>query len=350
MGMPCGVASRSYEDDSAILRTKLHWVLVAALLVILVTIPLYTSLDLLNLFNTIGIWIVASYGLNLLTGYCGQISLGHAAFMGVGAYTSAILVSKVGMPFWITLPCAALMAGLAGIVFGLPSLRIKGFYLAMATLAAQLILSFAFIRWTGLTGGYAGMPAPSPELGGFTFESDQSYFYLILFVVVLATLAAKNIARSRAGRAFVAVRDNDLAAELMGINPFRYKLLAFFIASCFAGAAGALWAHYIGHVTAEQFTLWNSIWFLGIVIVGGLGSTTGTIFGVFFIKGLEYGTDYATTVVASAYPTFGGNIIASVSQIVFAMAIALFLIFEPRGLAHRWEMFKHYYRLWPFSY
>ena len=194
------------------------------------------------------------------------------------------------------------------------------------------------------------MPAPSPELGSLVFDSERSYYYLVMFFAALATFLAKNLARTRTGRAFVAIRDNDLAAEVMGMDLFRYKLLAFFIASCFAGLGGSLWAHYTGHITPEEFTLTGSIWFLGMIIIGGLGSTMGTIFGVCAIKLLEEGTSYLSSVLANAWPTLGANFISAIGAMSFAGILIIFLIFEPRGLDHRWQLVKSYYRHWPFSY
>jgi len=348
--LPCGTTSRSYKEDSAIIRTRNRHILFALFALLIIVGPFFLSSHMISLFTIIYIWIIAAHGLNILVGYCGQISLGHSAFMGIGAYTSATLGTNLGLPFWVSIPCAVLVAGFIGILFGLPSVRIKGFYLAMATLAAQFIMAFLFLHWESVTGGYAGMPAPEPELGGFMFDSELSYYYLVLFFAVLATFFAKNLARTKTGRAFVAIRDNDLAAEVMGMNLYAYKLLAFFIASCFAGLGGALWAHYAGHITPEEFTLNGSIWLLGMVIVGGLGRTMGAVFGVFAIKLLEEGTSYLSIELSQIWPTLGANFVSAIGVMGFAAALMLFLIFEPRGIEHSWGLLKKYYRNWPFSY
>lgn len=296
-----------------------------------------------------GINIIGVMGLALLTGYAGQISLGHMAFVATGAYTVGILTSTHNWPYWVALPCAGFVSGLIGILFGLPSLRIKGFYLVIATLAAQFIIIHVFSRWESVTGGYFGLSVPHVELGGYKFKSDVSYYLLIMFFAVMAVLVAKNLTRSKIGRAWIAIRDNDLAAELMGVNLLKYKLLAFFFGCFFAGIAGALWAPYLRLILPEHFTLMGSVWFLGYVIVGGAGSIAGPIFGVIFITLLDELTAEMVTFLATSSPVFAGFVQAS-RYIVFGLAIILFLIFEPRGLAHLWERIKHSYRLWPFSY
>jgi len=212
----------------AIFRTKTHWALLLALLVILFTAPLYCGNYWLSVANLIGITIIAATGLNILTGYCGQLSIGHAGFIAVGAYTSAVLTNRLELPFLVGLICAGLTAGLIGMIFGIPSLRVKGFYLAISTIAAQFIIIWVINHWTSVTGGFMGISVPPASIGGITFISQSSQFYLIMVITVLVVFLAKNLARTRAGRAFIAIRDNDLAAEVMGINLFRYKLLAFF--------------------------------------------------------------------------------------------------------------------------
>lgn len=350
MGLPCGAYSESYQEDKAIFRTKTHWLLLALAFVLAATMPLYSGDYVLGIFNMIFVWIIAAHGLNLLLGYCGQISLGHAAFFGVGAYTSAFLTFKLGLPFWVSLPSAIVVAALLGLMFGLPSLRLKGFYLALATLAAQFILEFVFLHWVPVTGGYNGIQAPPITLGGIEIAGETSWFYFLGIFVVIATYAAHNLARSRTGRAFVAVRDNDLAAEVMGVNVSSTKITAFAVASAFAGAGGALWAHYLGHVFPTHFDLFTSIWFLGMLIIGGLGRTTGVFFGVFVVRWLEQGGDMIAFNLGQAIPWLGATFFVSAAQLFFAIVLILFIVLEPRGIAHRWEILKSYYRLWPFPY
>jgi branched-chain amino acid transport system permease protein len=295
----------------------------------------------------IGIAIVSVHGLNILTGYCGQISIGHAGFMAVGGYTSAILMVKLGWPFWATLPCGALAAGIAGLIFGLPSLKIKGFYLIMATIAAHFIIVWLILQLHGLTGGGDGFTVPRPEIAGIALKSKRSYFYLVMVFACLATYTAQNIVRTRAGRAFVAIRDNDLAAEVMGINLWSYKLQAFFIGCVYAGVAGVLLVHYFAYASAELFPFMDSVWYLGMLIVGGMGSTVGAIFGAISLKLLDELVTIVGPILAAAVAPQAA---AALGLITRGLIIILFLIFEPRGLAHRWEIIKAYFELWPFSH
>jgi len=333
----------------AIFRTKTHWVLLLVLLVILFTAPLYWGNYWLGVANLIGITIIAATGLNILTGYCGQLSIGHAGFIAVGAYTAAVLTNRFELPFLIGLIAAGFVAGLIGLIFGIPSVRVKGFYLAITTIAAQFIIIWVINHWTSVTGGFNGISVPPASIGGITFITQASQFYLIMVITVLVVFFAKNLVRTRPGRAFVAVRDNDLAAEVMGINLFRYKLLAFFIGCFLAGIAGSLLAHWIGFMNAENFTLIDSILYIGMIIIGGLGTATGPIFGVIFIRMLQQGITFIAPVLESTFALPAG-FTTGIGPMVFGLAIVLFLILEPRGLAHRWQLFKASYRLWPFSY
>jgi branched-chain amino acid transport system permease protein len=349
MDLPCGTRNYDYARDMAILRTKTHWALFIALLLILFTAPLYLSNSWLSRCNLIGITIIAITGLNILTGYCGQLSIGHAGFMAVGAYTTGILTGKLGMPFLAGLICSGFSAGLIGLIFGLPSVRVKGFYLAITTIAAQFIIIWVINHWS-LTGGFVGMSVPRASIGGFTFRSEASQFYLIMVITAICILFANNLARSRVGRAFIAVRDNDLAAEVMGINLTYYKLLAFFIGCFLAGIAGALFAHWTGFLNAENFTLTDSILYIGMIIIGGLGTTIGPILGAVVIRILQDRIMYIAPVLERAFPAIPAGFTSGIAPMVFGLVIVLFLILEPRGLAHRWVLFKAAYRLWPFSY
>ena len=333
----------------AIFRTKTHWALLLVLLVILFTGPLYWGNYWLGVANLLGITIIAATGLNILTGYCGQLSIGHAGFIAVGAYTSAVLTNRLELPFLVGLICAGLAAGLVGMLFGIPSLRVKGFYLAISTIAAQFIIIWVINHWTNVTGGFDGISVPPASIGGITFVSQTSQFYLITVITVVVIFLAKNLARTRAGRAFVAIRDNDLAAQVMGINLFRYKLIAFFVGCFLAGIAGSLLAHWIGFMNAENFTLMDSILYVGMIIIGGLGTTTGPIFGAIFIRLLQQGITFIAPVLEDTFALPAG-FTTGIGPMVFGLAIILFLVLEPRGLAHRWQLFKASYRLWPFSY
>ncbi len=350
MSLPCGTRNHNYAEDMAIVRTKIHWVLLIAFLVILFTAPLYFSNYWLGVFNLIGITLIAAIGLNILVGYCGQLSIGHAGFIAVGAYTAAILTNRLEMPFLVGLIGAGVVSGLIGIVFGLPSVRVKGFYLAITTIAAQFIIIWIINHW-GYTGGFLGIKVPYASIGGLVFLSESSQFYLITIIAVLCVLLAKNLARTKVGRAFIAIRDNDLAAEVMGVNLLFYKLLAFFIGCFFAGIAGALLAHWIGFLNAEQFSFTESILYVGMIIIGGLGTSIGPIFGVVFIRILQQLlTVNLVPFLESTFTILPTGFATGVTPMLFGLVIVLFLILEPRGLAHRWALFKSAYRLWPFSY
>jgi branched-chain amino acid transport system permease protein len=347
MGSPFGTFQESYAQDLAIFRTRLHWGVLFVFLLVLFTCPFFFSDRMLTIMTMIGISVISVHGLNILTGYCGQISIGHAGFMAVGAYTSAILCAKLGWPFWAALPCASLAAGIAGLIFGLPSLKIKGFYLIMATIAAQFIIIWTIIQLRSITGGTDGLSVPKPAIGSIVLSSKTNYFYLVMAFTCVATLLAKNIVRTRAGRAFIAIRDNDLAAEVMGISLWSYKLQAFFIGCVYAGVAGALLVHYFAFASVDQFPFMDSVWYLGMLIVGGMGNVTGAIFGAVALKLLD---ELVTMVGPILSAAVAPQAAASLALISHGLIIIIFLIFEPRGLHHRWEMIKAYFRLWPFSH
>jgi len=347
MGSSSEIFHENYAQDMAIFRTKLHWGVLFIFLVVLFACPLFSSDRILTIMTMMGIAVISVHGLNILTGYCGQISIGHAGFMAVGGYTSAILCAKLGLPFLAALPCGALAAGIAGLIFGLPSLKIKGFYLIMATIAAHFIIIWTIIQLRSITGGPDGLSLPKPAIGGIVLSSKTNYFYLVMVVTCLATLLAKNIVRTRAGRAFIAIRDNDLAAEVMGISLWSYKLQAFFIGCVYAGVAGSLLIHYFSFASTDQFPFMDSVWYLGMLIVGGMGSTTGAILGAIALKLLD---ELVTMVGPILSAAVAPQAAASLALISHGLIIIIFLIYEPRGLHHRWEMIKAYFRLWPFSH
>jgi len=347
--LPCGTFNEDYGRDTAVIRTRLQWLLTILALAVLLTLPLYGSYYLVGLVNKMAIWVIAILGLQLMMGYCGLISFGQVAFMAVGAYTSAILTATLGWPFWAALPMAGIVAGLAGIIGGAPAMRIKGFYLALATLAIHYIVTWLVIH-LNITGGAVGMRVPAPTIGAFAFDTDQTMFYIIIPMMLMMTYFAKNLARSRIGRAFVAIRDNDLAAAVMGVNLFYHKLLAFFIGCFFAGIAGSLYVHWYTFANVEMFPLNDAVFYIGILIVGGLGTITGVFFGTVFILGLIELVITASPTLTAAFPALGIAPAAALGATAFGVIIVLFLIFEPRGLAHRWAIFKVSYRLFPFAY
>lgn len=351
--LPSGILKTRYGPDMAIIHTRTQWILLTAALAFLFTCQLWASPYWVSWMIRVCIVIVLLLGLHILTGLCGQFSVGQAAIMAVGAYTAAILHTSLHLSMWACLPLSGISAGVVGLFFGLPSLRVKGFYLAISTIAAQFLIMWAasyeeFARWTG---GYQGLfVGDTLKLGSVDFNSDGVFYCLALGVVVVGTVVAKNIQRTATGRAFVAIRDNDLAAEVSGISLYRHKLLAFFIACVYAGVAGWLWVNAEGRVSPEQFRLWDSVWYIGMLIVGGMGSTTGVFFGALSIKLMEVVIDQITPILTRIMPSLAIQIHASLSWVVFGVVVLAFLILEPRGLYHLWEKIKRSYRMRPYSY
>jgi branched-chain amino acid transport system permease protein len=345
----CGDFRTAYERDMELLQTPFVKVCVTAFFVFLLAWPFLVKSAFLWITLQILIAAIGAVGLNILTGFTGQISLGQGAFLGVGAYTSAYITAKLGLSFWVGVPAAGLVTAMAGMVFGIPSLRLKGLYLAIATLASQFILEWIFLRWESVTGGSYGIVIPRPSVGGYVFESDRSYYYIVLLIAAAMILFAANLMRTRTGRAFMAVRDHYISAEIMGIHLFKYRILSFAISSFYAGVAGALYGHSLRFVSSEQFNIEVSIVYLAMIIIGGLGSILGSIYGAVFMILLPKLLTIVTTKIAVTVPGIA-ELATAMEQGIFGVIIIAFLIFEPDGLAHRWKMVKAYWKLYPFSY
>jgi branched-chain amino acid transport system permease protein len=349
-----GVFKTTYTADMALypLPVARKTVGVAAVLLVVVA-PLLLGEYWLSQLNLICIAVVGALGLNILVGYTGQISIGHGAFMSVGAYTAANLAVRLGLPFWVTLPAGGLMAALVGAVVGVPSLRIKGLYLAIATLAAQLIIEWTINHVPWISGGVqASIQVPKPELFGYRLGTQRQLYFLMLFFAALAVVATLNLTRSRLGRAFVAVRDQDIAAEITGIDIFRTKLTAFAISSFYAGVTGVLYTYYLGIANYEQFQIDVSIDYLAMIIIGGLGSVFGSIFGAVFVTLLPILIRLVMENAGGIFVAQGvlDNLIPHLRLAVFGLAIILFLVVEPEGLNRLWRNVRNYFRYWPFSY
>lgn len=340
----------SYNKDMQLLRTNREKAKTAIILLLVFLVPLLFSDYIIGLLTLSAIAAIGAIGLNILTGYTGQISIGVGAFLGVGGYTTAVLTSTVGISFWIALPLAGVMTALIGGIFGVPSLRLKGLYLAIATLAAQFIIIFVLTRWESLTGGTSGLVLKRPSIGSFQFTSNSSYYYLSIIILVLTVLYTTNLMRTRTGRAFMAVRDRDVAAQIMGINLFKYKVLAFVISSFFIGISGALLAHYTMIVSPEFYGISVSIEYLAMILIGGLGSVFGSILGAVFITllpvVLNLIIDFLSTYIAMGSIT---QLLSAFRELVFGAVIIIFLIFEPGGLAFLWSNMKNHFKQWPFS-
>lgn len=352
MWRPCGTFDNSYAKDLAIIRTPVQWGLMIVSLVVVFLIPYCVGGQALNTINLIAITVIAVQGVNILTGMTGQITLGQTALMAVGAYSMTLVGKYWGLSFWLSVPTAMLITGLVGLIFGIPSLRIKGFYLAMSTLAAQFIIPWIIFNVRpDVTGGKDTVPVPAPCIGNFIFNTQDRMFYLCMSVAIFVTYFTRNIQRSRIGRAFIAIRDNDLAAEIMGIEVFRYKLLSFFICALYAGLAGCLYASWMRGVSVDHFELSESVWYLGMLIIGGMGNVAGAWFGVIFIRSLDVLVRYVGVYMKDLFPAkAGAAILLGIGPVVFGVIGILFLIFEPKGISRMWERFKAFYRIWPFSY
>jgi len=348
----CGNYHEDYASQLNVYETDYGRVWTAVGVILLFTaVPLASSQYLLYVVNSIGIAAIAAIGLNILIGYTGQISLGHGAFFGVGAYGAAYLAANWDVPFLLSVPAAGLITALTGMIFGLPSSRLKGLYLTIATLAGQFIIEYALIHWEAVTRGTMGMTLPAASIFGLEITGDIPFFYVIFALLIMMLWLAVNLMRTKYGRAFVAIRDNDRAAEGMGISIFPYKLLAFAISSFYAGVAGAVWAYYTISITTEPFNLGLSVEYIAMVIIGGMGNMSGAIFGAVFITGLNeilrWGTDLMMNM--GLVSQLGLNM-APLREFVFGLAIVLFILVEPRGLAEVWRIVRSSFRLWPFSY
>jgi len=349
-----GVLKTTYEADMALYPLPIaRWTVAAVAVLFFGVIPLSLDQYYLSLANLVWIAVIGALGLNILVGYTGQVSIGHGAFMSVGAYTAANLAIRLGSPWPVNLLAGGLMAALVGAVVGMPSVRIKGLYLAIATLAGQLIIEWTINHVTFISGGVqASIDVPRPRLGSFVLSSQRQMYFFLLVFVVLAIVGTLNLVRSRVGRAFIAIRDQDIAAEIIGIDIFRYKLLAFAISSFYAGVTGVLYTYYLGIANYEQFQIGVSIDYLAMIIIGGLGSVLGSIFGAAFVTLLPIAIRYAMEAFGGLFfaPQTVLNLIPNLRLMMFGALIIFFLIVEPEGLNRLWRNIRNYFRIWPFAY
>ena len=311
------------------------------LMLFLLAAPYIAGEYLMSQLQFICIYSIVGLGLMLLVGFTGQISLGHAAFLAIGAYTEGLLQAK-GVPFFISLPCAALFSAAIGWVLGLPALRLKGIYLAIATIAFNVIIEEVITRWEGLTGGNSGLHLKPVELFGMKVDGDQSFYYLCLGLTVLSILALMNLLRSPTGRAFVAIRESEISASCMGVNLATYKTMSFALSAALTGIAGALYAHKVTFISPEQFTLIASIELVTIVILGGVGFLHGAVLGAAFLivlpQLISLAKDYLPSNVAGS----------GLQAVVFGLVLIVFIIFEPLGLYGRWLKIRTWFELFPF--
>ncbi len=361
--LPCSVYHENYGQDHGWWQTGFIKGKMALLAVTLFVLnPLVADSYWLSVCNQVGYTVLGALGVQLLIGFCGQVTLGHAAFIAVGAYTSTLLILEfpwpkllldVGLAYPISIVVAAFVAGIWSVLFGLPSARVKGFYLILTTMAAQFItVDFIITQYVSQIGGRGqafSLPPGTIKIGPWVIDSDLKVYFMMLVLVILCTTGMLNLLRSRAGRAWIAIRDNDISAEVMGINVARYKLLAFFVAGFIGGIAGAFWISNLAAISPEHFPWFWSLWLVGVILIGGVGSIHGTIFGSIFMVVVMELLQLAILPLADHYPKLLIDFLF-IKEAAFGLAICAFMIFEPNGLAYRWWQAKNYFNLWPFSY
>ena len=339
--------SNGCQGESALVPWMGSRYTILAFVTALLAMPFAASEYYLSIINLTFIAIVGAIGLNILVGSTGQVSIGHGAFMSVGAYTAANLIVRLHAPFWVAIPAGGAMAALVGAVVGIPSLRIRGIYLVISTLAAQFIIEWLINHVHAISGGtQASINVPRPTVFGFDLRSPQQFYFFLAAFVALAIVAALNLGRTRVGRAFIAIRDQDIAAEIMGINIARYKLTAFMISSFYAGVAGVLYAYFLGVANYEQFQIGVSIDYLAMIIIGGLGSVRGSILGAIFVTVLPLVVRECLEAVGSLFAVSVklGQYIPQLRLTIFGALIIAFLVAEPDGLNKLWISARSYLR------
>lgn len=348
--MRSGDFKETYGELVALTDSKPVWLWSAALLVALIVAPYVLNAYALSFLTIILITVVGALGLNILTGYTGLISLGHVGFLVTGAYAYAVLVSKHGFPPLLGFLAAGIIPSLASLVVGAPSLRLKGLYLAITTLAFSFIINTVILEARSVTNGARGIAVQRPDILGLSFESDAAFTYLCLAFAIVTLFATLNIRRSRVGRAFVAIRDNDTAARVMGINLHAYKLFAFVTSAFFTGIAGALYGIYLSFVSVEGFPFLLSIEALAILIVGGLGSALGAVLGTVLIVLLPEATRFVFSLFSAQMDALFSTGAQELKSMLYGLVIILFLRFQPRGLVGAWHDIKRLWVHWPLRY
>ncbi len=347
-----GYFSRSYSQDLRLVTTAWRWSALTVFLAIALTAPYYLNEKYIDLLDQSGIAILGALGLSILTGYAGQISLAHAGLFGIAGFAAGIGSSRLGLSFVPAILLAMLVGAFVGFVLGLPALRLRGLYLVLATLAFHFVAIFAITEYQSYlnkTVALAGLTLPYPSLGFTKLTTLGHWFYFLFVVDAIAVLYCINLVRTRPGRAWVAVRDRDLVAASLGVHVLRAKLAAFVFSSALASAAGALLVYYNGAVSSETYTFNLAITYLVMVIVGGLGSTTGAIFGAIFVT-------MSLRLITFAFESVGTssasqtNYLIPGQGIVFGVIMLIFLVFEPRGLIGLWNRVRAYFELWPFRH
>ena len=340
----------SYLQSNEVLQRPYQKLLVAIILLSALALPAGSSTYFIHLMNLCFLAAIGALGLAILTGYCGQISLGHAAFLAIGAFTTVILSVKLQLPFVVVIPAAAVAGALVGFIVGLPSLRFRGVYLAISTLAMHYAIIFLTTTYQANfgTSATAGISIGDPFIGPLKLSGDRTWYYFLLVILTMTTIACVNLVRTRPGRAWMAIRDRDIAAEALGVDLTRYKLLAFMVSATLASVSGSLMAYYSNVVTVEKYTLDLAIIYVAMIIVGGMGSILGAVLGAIFITLLPYGIDSLFDFLPRSW-RFGATLFG-VQVGAVGLCIILFLLFEPKGLAEIWRRIEIYFDRWPFKY
>jgi branched-chain amino acid transport system permease protein len=361
--LPCGDYHQDYDSDQGWWQTRfIKGKMILLLAIVFIGIPQFASEYWLGVSAMIGYTAMGALGVQLLIGYAGLITLGHAAFIAVGAYTSTLLILQFpwprffldwGLAYPISIIVAGLVAGFWSVLFGLPSARVKGFYLILTTMAAQFItVDFVITQYVSQIGGRGqafSLPPGTIKVGPWVIDSEIRIYIVMAVLLTLMVIIFSNLLRSRPGRAWVAIRDNDIAAGAIGINIVWYKLLAFFMAGFMGGIAGAFWISNTAALSPEHFPWFWSLWLVGVILIGGIGSIHGAIFGSIFMVVIMELLQMVVIPLADYYPELLINF-AYIKDSAFGLAICAFLIYEPNGLAYRWWQIKNYFNLWPFSY
>jgi branched-chain amino acid transport system permease protein len=340
----------TYAETNRILPEPYQRVLVAAIAIVAAVLPAFGNAYVIYLLNLTFLAIIGSVGLNLLTGCCGQVSLGHASFLAIGAFVTAILANRYGAPVWQALPAACMVGAAIGFVVGLPALRFRGIYLAIATLAMHYAIIFVLTTYQARFGSSAtaGISVPAPALGPLEIDGGRTWYYVLLLVSSGVVLFALNLSRGYIGRAWVAIRDRDIAAAAVGINVPRFKLLAFVCSATMAALAGSLGAYFTGVVTVEAYTLELAIVYLAMIIVGGMGSTAGAVLGAVFMTLMPFGIEQVFDVLPRSWRL--GTTSYGLQEAATGAVIILFLLFEPKGLIEIYRRTADYFERWPFRY
>jgi branched-chain amino acid transport system permease protein len=343
-----GYLYTGYGEDIALLQTRTERTSLAAFAILLAFFPFLASPFALDLACQVFLASIGALSLMLLTGYAGQISLGHAGLIAAGAFTTGILAREIGAPFWITLPASALTGIVLGFIFGLPSLRLRGLYLAVSTLALHFIVIYLGGEYETKRGFSTGIVVDPPRFAGMKLTDGRAWYFVLLAAAVVSLLICVNLLRSRSGRAWQALHVRETVAEALGISVARYKLLAFVISSSMTSVAGCLFAYYRGFVSIEAFDLFLSIQYVAMIIVGGMGSLLGALLGAAFITVFPYLIEGVLRLLPNVQKLAGE--IFAVNYAAFGVVMILFLIFEPLGLVGIWRRVQNYFLLWPFRY